>query len=327
MTLAFHWSMARKYSTLILLVLATVTIGSERSAAQAQPRFRSGVDVVALDVYVKDRDGRFVPELTAGDFLVLDANTPREIQFFTPGGRVPLAVVLMVDRSSSMRGQKMDRAKLAASAFIRTLAPDDLLEIVAFGDRTERPLFFSADRAAAEDAIAGLSPHGMTVLFESLAIGLRDLEQLRRRETTEYRQAIVILSDGEDTKSLLAFDDVLEQARQSSVIVYTVSLRADEKGRALPTPRELFQLANDTGGRAVAVEDPEKLEPVYREIGVELRHLYRLAFLPTGTANDGSWRRLSVRVPAQAGAVVRTRAGYYAPRPPAGVAREVDAPR
>ncbi len=327
MTLAFHWSMVVRFPLLIVLALATVTIATDRSVAQTQPRFRSGVDVVALDVYVKDRDGRFVPELTAVDFLVLDDSRPREIQFFSPGSRVPLAVVLMVDRSASMRGLKMDRAKLAASAFIRTLGPDDLLEVIAFGDRTERPLFFSIDRAAAEDAIAGLSAHGMTALFESLSIGLRDLEQLRRRETTEYRQAIVILSDGEDTKSLLAFDDVLEQARQSSVLVYTVSLRADEKGRALPTPRELFQLANDTGGRAVAVEDPEKLEPVYREIGAELRHLYRLAFLPTGTANDGSWRRLSVRVPAQAGAHVRTRAGYYAPRPPARIADRLDAPR
>ena len=72
MTLAFHWSMVVRFPLLIVLALATVTIATDRSVAQTQPRFRSGVDVVALDVYVKDRDGRFVPELTAVDFLVLN---------------------------------------------------------------------------------------------------------------------------------------------------------------------------------------------------------------------------------------------------------------
>lgn len=306
--------MTRRVLSIMMLALAAVMIATARSAAQAQQRFRSGVDVVALDVCVKDRDGRFLPELAAGDFLVLDEHTPRDIQFFAAGSRVPLAVVLMVDRSSSMHGPKMARAKTAASSFIGTLGPGDLLEIIAFGDRTERPLSFSTDRAAAEDAVAGLSADGKTALFESLSIALRDLAQMRRRETAEQRHAIVILSDGEDTKSLLAFDDVLEQARRSGVLIYTVSLRADMKGRILPTPWELFQLANETGGRAVAVDSHEELERVYREIGAELRHLYRLAFLPTGAPTDGSWRRVLVRVPTRAGAHVRTRAGYYAPR-------------
>lgn len=318
--------MARGFASLTL-VLVAMTIVADQPAAQSQLRFRGGVDVVALDVCVKDRDGRFIPDLTVRDFVVLDENAPRAIEYFSPGSRVPLAVVLMVDRSSSMSGPKMERAKMAASAFIGTLGPEDLLEIIAFADRTERPLAFSTDRAAAEAAISGLSAKGMTVLFESLSISLRDLAQMRRPETTEYRQVIIILSDGEDTKSLLAFDDVLEEARQSGVLIYTVSLRSDVNGRALPTPRELFQLANDTGGRAIAIEDPEKLAPVYEEIGAELRHLYRLAFLPTGTANHGSWRRLSVRVPGQAAAHVRTRAGYYAPRPSLRLAEGQDALR
>lgn len=306
--------MARTFSWLLGVAVTVAILVANGPSTHAQQRFRSGVDVVALDVCVKDRGGRFIAGLTTRDFLVLDDNIPRDIQFFSPGSRVPLAVVLMVDRSSSMRGNKMDRAKPAASAFIGMLVPDDLIEIIAFGDRTERLLAFSADRAAAQNAIAALYAYGMTTLFESLSIALRDLDQLRRRETAEYRPAIVILSDGEDTKSVLAFDDVLEQARQSGVLIYTVSLRADAKGQLLPTPHELFQLANDTGGRAIAIADPEKLKPVYEEIGAELRHLYRLAFLPTGTANDGAWRRLSVRVPTQMGASVRTRAGYYAPR-------------
>lgn len=307
-------SMAQRFPWLTSVVLLTVALAAHPSRAQSSGTFRSGVDVVALDVCVKDREGRFVPDLTAADFVVLDENAPRQITYFSPGSRVPLAAVLMVDRSSSMHGLKLERAKLAASAFIGTLRPGDMLEIIAFGDRTERPLAFSTDRAAADHAIAGLTAKGRTVLFESIAIALRDLASMRRPQPTAYRQVIVVLSDGEDTKSLLAFDDVLEEARESGVVIYTVSLRADVKGRALPTPRELFKLANDTGGRAISIENPENLVPVYEEIGAELRHLYRLAFLPTGIANDGSWRRVSVRVSPLTGGHVRTRAGYYAPR-------------
>ena len=275
------------------------------------------MDFVALDVCVKDRNGQFIAGLTADDFLVLDNNRRRNIEFFSADGRVPLAVVMLVDRSASMADRKLERAKVAATTFIDGLRPEDLLEVVAFGDRADRRLAFSTDRALAAQAVAELSAHGATALFDSLAVAFRDLEHTRRREAMDYRQAIIVLSDGEDTRSVLAFDDILEDARRSGVVVYGVSLRADEKGRALPTPRELFQLANDTGGRALAVENPERLAPVYEEIGAELRHLYRLGFVAGDTPTDGSWRTISVRVPSNADARIRTRAGYYARRAPA----------
>ena len=318
--LAFTINMAGRLrlALLALSILAGADLLAERPSAQSSPpSFRGGVDLVALDVCVKDRDGRFLPGLAADDFLVLDNNKPQRIEFFSAGGRVPLAVVVLVDRSSSMAGPKLERAKAAATAFIVGLRSDDLLEVMAFGDRADRRLPFSVDRAQAREAIVDLSAEGTTALFDSLAAAIRDLEQARRRKGDVYRQGIIVLSDGADTRSVLGFDDLLEDARRSGVLIYGVSLRADDKGRALPTPRELVQLASDTGGRAVAVAVPEKLALVYEEIGAELRHLYRLAFVPSDALADGSWRRVSVRVPNNADARVRTRAGYYAPKPPA----------
>lgn len=302
-----------------LMVAGVALLAAGPGTQLPEPKFRSGVDLVALDVCVKDRNDRFIPGLTADEFLVLENNRLQKIEFFSADGGVPLAVVMLLDRSASMADRKLERAKAAARTFIQRLRPEDLLEVIAFGDRADRRLSFSTDRAAAEQAVAELSAYGATALFESLAVALRDLEQARRLEAIDHRQAIIILSDGEDTRSVLAFDDLLEAARRSGVLIYGVSLRADEKGRALAAPRELFQLANDTGGRAIAVEAPGQLAAVYEEIGAELRHLYRLGFVPGDTATDGSWRRISVRVLDNADARVRTRAGYYAPRPPARI--------
>jgi VWFA-related protein len=98
------------------------------------------------------------------------------------------------------------------------------------------------------------------------------------------------------------------------VLVYTISLLTDEHDRAVAPRWQMAQLAHDTGGRAVAVRDPNGLSAIYQEIGLELLHLYRLGYVPSSGMRDGSWRTISVRVPRQ-DLVIHTRSGYYAPRP------------
>lgn len=126
----------------------------------ASPRFRSGADVVVVDVSVKARDGRFVPGLSAEEFLILDNKIPQNVAFFSTGEPVPLAVALLIDRSSSMAGPKLKAAKAAALTLVRTLRPHDLVEVMAFNERANRLLPLSADRAAAEEAIGDLSAEG-----------------------------------------------------------------------------------------------------------------------------------------------------------------------
>ena len=126
---------------------------------------------------------------------------------------------------------------------------------------------------------------------------------------------LILLSDGEDTRSLLPFDDVLEGVRRSGVLVYTISVRTDDHGQIVAPRWQMARLANDTGGRAVAVRDPAGLTQIYQDIGVELLYLYRVGYVPSTPVRDGSWRAVSVRVPTK-DLLIRTRSGYYAPRPP-----------
>lgn len=310
---------ARKLAPLaatLVLGLSFLTVARSPEAL-ASPRFKSGVDLVALDVCVKGGDGRFIKGLTAGDFLIVENNVPQKIAFFSADERVPLAVALLVDSSSSMYGEKLDQAKLAAMAFIRTLRPADLVEVVAFSRRAVRLFPLAPPGSAAEAAISAVRASGTTGLFEATLVALRDLEHAQRDAATEYRNAIVILSDGEDTSSLVAFDDVLEDVRRSGVLVYGLTVRTDERGRSLGPLREIAQLAFDSGGQAVAVENLDSLVPTYQEIGTDLRHLYRFAYVPSPIARDGRWHSVSVRVPGT-DARVRTRSGYYAPRSAVG---------
>lgn len=300
---------------------AVATAASRDAPAGDRARFRSGVDLVALDVCVKGRDGHVIGDLGRDDFLVFEDGVPQPISLFVPDGRAPLAVTLVVDRSASMEGERLARAKAAAITFVETLKPHELVEVITFNDRAARPVPLGTDHQKAAEAIMDIEAGGSTGLFEAIAVGLHDLSRLPTRLDIDFRRALVVLSDGEDTSSRLAFEDLLDDARRSGVLIYAISLRTDERGRWLPAPYPLTGLAWHTGGRAVPVEDLSSLKLIYHEIAAELRQLYRVGYVPLRATRDGSWRSIAVRV-RDRNAQVRTRAGYFAPRSTFAFARD-----
>jgi Ca-activated chloride channel homolog len=262
-----------------------------------------------------NRDGRPTAGLTPQDFLILENNVPQQIALFAAGGHVRLAVALLVDNSSSMADPRLERARVAAARFIEILRPDDLVEVISFNERTNLRYPLGTDHEQAKRSLNAISAAGMTRLHEAVLVALGRLERAQHSRTVEYRNVMILLSDGEDTGSLLPFEDVLVDVRRSDVLVYTISLRTDERDRVVAPLWPMARLAHDTGGRAVAVRDLEDLTQIYQDIGVELLHLYRLAYVPLAPVRDRRWRSVSVRVPAK-DLLIRTRSGYYAPRPP-----------
>lgn len=281
--------------------------------AQEQRRYTSGVDLVTLDVCVRDPAGRFLTGLTTDDFLVLENGKPQRISFVLPSGAVPLRAVLLIDRSASMHGSKIERAVEAAELFSRLLGPDDQLEIIAFNDRAERVHAFHDDRAQVPVALTSVNSIGATSLYEALLVAADDLVRARRDALPEARDAVIVLSDGEDTASRIGFEEVLPALRRSGALVYTVSLREGAEGEWLGATWPLLALARDTGARALGVTRLDALPALYAEIGEEVRHLYRIGYVSSDERRDGQWRSVSVRVLSR-DARVRTRAGYYASR-------------
>jgi Ca-activated chloride channel family protein len=147
-------------------------------------------------------------------------------------------------------------------------------------------------------------------------ISLKGFQKIKAKDTEEIRrQALVVLSDGEDTSSLVSFDELLDLARRSETAVFCIGLRSRESASRgfREATFALRQLANDTGGRAFFIDDVKELSGVYAQISDELSSQYTVGYTSKNNRRDGSWRRIVVRVD-RPGATVRTKQGYYGPR-------------
>ena len=319
--------MARAAFTLIGLI-ATLVFGVFGTAFSEQtgdstPRFKTGVDLVALDLCVRDASGRFVPDLSAEDFLILENGKPQRASFLVPSSAVPVTAVLLLDVSHSMYGDKLKRARDAARQFADLLGPEDRLAILAFNRRAMRLHAFgdaaehvsTALSSSMDQILASDGATGSTALYDALLVAANEVTRARRDSLPDTREVVVLLSDGEDTSSRVGFEEVLPVLRRSGALVYSVSLQANERGDWLGATWPMLALARDTGARALSVPTLDALPDLYREIVTEVRHLYRLAYVSNDTRQDGQWRTLSVRVPSR-DVRVRTRAGHYAPRRP-----------
>jgi Ca-activated chloride channel family protein len=304
----------------VALVLALALGGVVRPAAgQARtqpPTFGAGIEIINLSLSVTDARNNFVTDLGEKDFAVFEDGIRQELSLFTHEN-LPISMVIMIDCSASME-EKMKTAQSAATRFIKTLRPQDLAQIVGFNDRSTTLQPFTNDQGKLEAAIRKTEASGPTALHNSLYIALKDL--MRDKKAAELRRrAIVLLSDGEDTASLVTDEQVLDLARKSEINIYAISLRPNrpqERERQAFSQAEflLSSLARDTGGRAYFPNSLSELDAVYDRIAEELRTLYSVGYVSSNTRRDGKWRRIVVRVPDREGLTVRHKLGYYAPQ-------------
>ena len=294
---------------------ATPPAGAQQQQQQTQPpAFRAGVDVVSLNVTVTDLEARFVTDLGQDDFTVYEDGVRQEINFFTRT-QLPIALALLMDTSASM-DEEMATAQEAAIGFSQRLGPDDLAEVIDFDSRVDVLQGFTNEVDELESAIRRTSAGGSTSLYNALYISLKDLTKAPLREADVRREAIIVLSDGEDTSSLVSFEEVLELAKRSETAIYSIGLRAEDR-RTRSSFREsdfvLRQLAQETGGRAFFPDDVDELPDIYRQISDELSSQYSVGYISANPLRNGRWRRIIVQVDRE-GASARTKQGYYAAR-------------
>ena len=285
------------------------------------PVFRTGVDLVSLSVVVTDPRQRFVTGLDAGDFAVYEDGVQQDLSFFA-AAQVPLDLALLLDTSASML-DKMGTMQQAALGFLDTLGPPDRATIVDIKD-TVRVLYpLGDDLEAANGAVRGTTARGGTALYNGLYLTMKEMVKQRAINGDVRRQAIAVLSDGEDTASLLGYEDVMDEAKRAGIAIYTITLKsprpeqaAESGGRRYFSEAEFAMkaLAQETGARAFFPADIRELAGVYDSIATELAHQYAIGYTPKNARHDGAFRRVIVRVEAQPGMRTRTRSGYVAPR-------------
>lgn len=284
--------------------------------APPQPSFRAGVDIVSLNVTVTDPTQKYVTDLTQDDFQVFEDGVKQDVTVFNRSN-LPIALALLVDTSASMEN-KLPIAQEAAIGFSRRLRPQDLAEVIDFDSRVVVLQAFTNTAPALESAIRRTSAGGSTSMYNAIYIALKDLKKAVATNTDEIRrQAIVVLSDGEDTSSLLPFEEVLDLAKRSETAIYAIGLRSAESSTSASKGFKeaefvLRQLSQETGGRAFFPNQVTDLNNIYTQIADELSSQYTVGYTSKNPKRDGAWRRVVVRA-NRTGVTARTKLGYFAP--------------
>ena len=289
---------------------------TQRPAPAPQgPSFRAGVELVSLNVTVTE-GARYLTDLTQDDFSVFEDGVKQDVTFFN-ATHLPIALALLLDTSASM-DTKLPTAQEAAIGFAKRLRQQDLAEVIDFDSRVVVLQNFTNSAADLEAAIRRTSAGGSTSMYNAVYIALKDLKKVMAKNVEEIRrQAIVVLSDGEDTSSLLPFEEVLDLAKRSETAIYTIGLRENDStssGSRLFREAEfvLRQLSQETGGRAFFPNHVGDLSGVYGQISDELSSQYTVGYTSKNNRRDGAWRRVVVRV-NRPSTIARTKQGYFGP--------------
>jgi Ca-activated chloride channel homolog len=283
------------------------------AAAPQRPAFRAGVEIVSLNVTVQDTAGHYVTDLEQGEFSVFEDGVKQEISFFNRRQQ-PIALSLLLDSSASME-DKLEDLQNAAKSFVKRLKPNDIAQVIDFDSRVEIRQTFTGNLPELEGAIGKTSAGGSTSLHNAIYIALKELRKVKAvNEEDVRRQALVVFSDGEDTSSLISFDEVLDLAKRSETAIYTIALRGvDTQTKGFREAEFVMrQLAQETGGRAFFPSRIDELTSVYAQIADELASQYTVGYTSKNGRRDGAFRRIVVQTSRQ-GLTPRTKRGYFAP--------------
>jgi len=298
-------------------LLARQPLGSDDR--QQEQIFRSTTSVVSLSVSVMDGGGRhFVTDLSRGDFAVFEDGVQQQVSFFE-SSQVPVDLILMLDTSSSM-ADKIGTVHEAATNFLRTLRAGDRGAVVSFSDGVQVLEQLIPDRARLEQAVNRTGAHGGTALNNALYVALRSFGGAAREDGPVRRRAIALFTDGEDTSSVVSFDDVMTLARKSGVNIYTIALQSAPGAVTAPAGRRflsssqfsLKSLSQETGAEAFFPTQVTELQGVYGSIAQELSSQYSIGYTPSNSRADGRFRRIVVRVVSHPEMRPKARAGYTA---------------
>jgi Ca-activated chloride channel family protein len=299
--------------SLIVLAIVAATAGIHGYERQEPPiaTFKAGVDLVRVAAVVRDHKGRFVEDLSAKDFEVLENGRERRITDFRRD-RSAISVALLFDVSGSMEGH-LANAREEASHVLSWLDADDEAALFTFDTELREVTRFTAGLKSLPDSMTAVVPFGATSLHDAIAETAR---RAGRRE--DRRRGVVVLTDGNDNASRLTPAQVSAIASDIDVPVYVVGIvpsidnpSADTatmsvERSALSGP--LTDLANWTGGHLFVASTPGQRSLAARQIVDELRHQYLIAFESSGAPG---WHPLEVRA-RQKDLIVRARAGYMA---------------
>lgn len=273
------------------------------------PPIRVLVEEVTVPFIVVDGRNRYVTNLEKEDFQVMEEKRPQQIISFVRENNLPLRLGLLIDTSNSVRDRFVFEQE-AASDFLRTmLRPgQDKAFLASFDTMAELVQDFTDQVEELVDGINRLRPGGGTALYDAIYYGARDRLLEEAPVSSNYRRAMILLSDGEDNQSRFSRQQALEMARRAEVTIYAISTNI--RGLRMPGDKVLREFSEETGGSYFQPTRWEDLDSAFLEIENELRSQYSLSYRPTAP-RDGRYHSIEI-LPGKKGLKVRARLGYFA---------------
>jgi VWFA-related protein len=315
-----------------LLVVGVVVAGG---LLAAQTPFRASIEAVRVDVSVT-RSGQPVPGLMADDFSVTDDGTPQRVESVSLES-VPLSVVLLLDTSGSVAGERLSELTNASRTLVGALHAGDRVSLLTFSRDVVLRVPMTQDRQAIVAALGDLKSYGATALRNAIFSALQLVPQ------DETRPVILVFTDGRDNISWLTQDDLLNAVRQTGVVVHAIELL--DPARVTPASRVagdllatyglkganpsmlalaaggmpegspfLAKIVAAAGGRHWPAASAKELQPLFAQALNEMRARYLLTFYPQGQRRVG-WHALKVSL-ARGRAEITARPGYLLPPTP-----------
>jgi len=287
----------------------TTVFPPQQTQSTPQATYKAQVNMVNIVFTVTDNKNLFISNLAEQDFEVLEDGLPQQILYFnnySRGGEIPITMALLIDTSGSVKDKLRLEVDTALEFLRNILRPNkDLAMILQFSSEVELVQDFTDNLKLLEKGLDSLRGGGGTSLYDAVFLAVS--EKLRHEAG---RKVIVILSDGADNQSKVKKEEALQASQRADVLVYGIGVR----GSGYPADFGVLKLfAKDTGGRFfLAKIKLAELQQAFLEINQDLKNQYALAYSPTNTKMDGTFRRTEVRVKKK-GLVVKSRSGYFAP--------------
>ena len=215
---------------------------------------RVEIDLVELYISVADRRGRPVEGLDSADFRVYENEAEQAIRRFERAQNLPFHAAVVIDTSTSM-AEEIRKAEKAATAFFENIVtPRDRAAVVTFSDQPRLVVPFTSDLEILAGGLTGMEAEGDTALHDSIVFALYHFGGIRGQ------RALILLSDGLDSRSRFSFGETLDFARETGVTIYAIGL--DIPSNEHEARSKLTRLCRQTGGRHFFISRAAELDRV-----------------------------------------------------------------
>ena len=289
------------------------TSPNPQAPANSMPSVKVDVDLVLVNATVTDPSNRFVMGLEKDHFKIFEDKVEQKVSQFSTED-LPVSIGLLFDVSSSM-SDKITRAMEAAVVFLKTTNPEDEFFLLTFADQPKVVEEFTSDVSEIQNRLAFARAKGSTTLYDAVYLALEKM-----KHGHNPKKAILLITDGEDTRSRYSLVNVRNAVKESDTQMYAIGIvdsyysdfSQGRSGRAV-----LEEMTEITGGKAYFPNSVYELEDICVKIALELKNQYVLGYSSTNPAKDGRWRKIKVKLNPPKGLPalsVRSKTGYYAPQ-------------